>query len=262
MKKIYLTLLTIILMQGLFAQRWKLYRYEVYGGVGTIHMFTDLGVSNKESLLNGFRIDFTRPSVTLGVKYKFSPFVLGKFHLAYGYGYSRDITNPRYIGGTGFKSSTHLIEQIIGIDYFFLPEERSYRSAAIYNRRGLINYYSIYAFYVTANIGWIYYNSNYDIVPRPYDKIKKSGFSITIPIGVGVRYNYSNKVLLGLETGPRFTLTDYLEGFTTKFSKFTDLYWLTTFTVSYRIKTTRRNLPAFLDRNPYGLAKPPKKLRR
>jgi len=262
MKKFFIILLSIAFINDISAQRWKLYRYEAYGGLGTIHMFTDIGVSNKESILNGFRLDFTRPSITIGVRYKFSPFILGKIHFAYGYGYSRDITNPRYEGGDGFKSSTHLLEQTFGIDYFILPEERNYRSAAIYNRRGLINYYSIISYYLTANIGIIYFNSNYDIIPRPYDKIQKSGFSVTIPIGIGMRYNYSNRVLYSLETGPRFTFTDYIEGFSTKFSKFTDLYWITSFTISYRLKTSRRNLPAFLDKNPYKLQIHPRKFRR
>ena len=60
MKKFSLLLIFIltISLTG-FSQRWKMKRYEAVVGIGTLNLFTDLGVSNAESLL-GLRLDFTR----------------------------------------------------------------------------------------------------------------------------------------------------------------------------------------------------------
>ncbi|MFO7655623.1 MAG: DUF6089 family protein [Bacteroidales bacterium] len=248
MKKCILIISFFLMVVGTTdAQRWKLKRYEAIAGIGTLNMFTDLGASNAESLL-GFRMDFTRPNLYAGVRYKFSHALSGKFGLAYGYGHSKDITNERIPGTDGFSSNTHLIEPAVTAEYYLKKEQRRYRSVAIYNRRGMLNDYSTFGIYVYGGLSGVYYNSVYDFTPRPGDEIKKSGFALAIPAGLGFKYIYSDKIVFGYEIGPRYVFSDFLDGFKPPASKSNDVYWLTTISLAYKLKTSRRNIPLFLDR--------------
>ena len=248
MKKIRIIII-LCFITGLtgFSQRWKLKRYEAIIGVGTLNMFTDLGVSNAESLL-GLRIDFTRPDIYIAARYKFSQDLSVKVGLAYGYGHSHDITNVRIEGTEGFRSNTHMIEPSVTAEYYVKKEQRRYRSAAIYNRRGMLNDYSTWGIYFYGGLGGLYYDAVYDFTPRTNDKTKENGFTLIIPGGIGVKYIFSDKIVFGYEIGPRYVFSDYLDGFKPPSSKSNDVYWLTTFTLAYKIRTTRRNLPYFLDR--------------
>lgn len=248
MKKFSLLLIFIltISLTG-FSQRWKMKRYEAVVGIGTLNLFTDLGVSNAESLL-GLRLDFTRPDLIFGVRYKFSQDFSGKFTLAYGYGHSQDITNVRIEGTDGFRSNTHMIEPAVTAEYYIKKEQRRYRSAAIYNRRGMLNDYSTFGIYLFGGIGGLYYRAVYDFTPRTNDLSKQSGFTLVIPAGIGFKYIYSDKIVFGYEIGPRYAFSDFLDGYQPPSSKHNDVYWLTTFNLAYKIKTSRRNIPLFLDR--------------
>ena len=231
------------------AQRWKLKRYEAIGGIGTINLFTDLGVSNSESFLYGFRFDFTRPSVYFAMRYKFSQTISGKFGIAYGNGHSQDITNIRNEGTNGFTSNTSVFEPAVTVEYYILKEQRRYKSAAVYNRRGMLNDYSTISLYAFGGLGGTFYKAHYDVIePRVGDKLKSSGITLAFPFGIGLKYIYSDKIVFGYEIGPRLLLTDYLDGITFASSKYNDVYWLTTLSIAYKIKTSRNNLPAFLDK--------------
>ncbi|HJX70988.1 MAG TPA: DUF6089 family protein [Bacteroidales bacterium] len=248
MKKVAI-LIILCFITGLAgnSQRWKLKRYEAIAGIGALNLFTDLGVSNTESLL-GLRLDFTRPDIYVGVRYKFSQDFSGKFGVAYGYGHSHDITNVRIEGTDGFRSNTHLIEPCITGEYYIKKEQRRYRSAAIYDRRGMLNDYSTWGIYLYGGLGGLYYDAVYDFTPRTNDKTKEKGFTLVVPGGIGFKYIHSDKIVFGYELGPRFVFSDYLDGYKPYTSKNNDVYWLTTFTFAYKIKTSRRNIPLFLDR--------------
>ncbi len=248
MKKVILyTLFTCFLLNTGISQRWKLKRYEAIAGIGTLNLFTDLGVSNTESLL-GLHMDFTRPNVYFGLRYKFSHAFSGKFGLAYGYGHSQDITNERIPGTDGFKSNTHLIEPAVTAEYYIKKEQRRYKSVAIYNRRGMLNDYSTFGIYAYGGLAGLYYRAVYDFQPRPTDKSKESGFTLAVPVGIGFKYIFSDKIVFGYEIGPRYVFSDFLDGIQPKASKSNDVYWLTTFYLAYKLKTSRRNIPLFLDR--------------
>jgi hypothetical protein len=249
MKK-HIIILTVLISITLpdFAQRWKLKRYEAIFGLGAINLLTDLGVSSAESILYGFRVDFSRPNLYGGVRYKFSQTVSGKFSLVSGIGHSHDITNTRVEGTEGFKSNTFLVEPSITAEYYFKKEEKRYRSAAVFNRRGMVNNYSLLSAYFYGGLGGVYFNSSFDFEPRPQDEIKKSGLTLVIPVGIGAKYVISDKWIFGYEIGPRLVFSDFLEGYTTNTSKHNDAYWVTSFYLAYKLKTSRRNLPLFLDR--------------
>ena len=239
-------LFTCFIFSTGLSQRWKLKRYEAIAGIGTLNLFTDLGVANYESLL-GIKLNVTRPDIYGAVRYKFSHSFSGKFGLAYGYGHSQDVTNERYEGTSGFKSNTHMIEPAVTAEYYIKKEQRRYKSVAIYNRRGMLNDYSTFGIYVYGGLAGLYYKANYNFEPRPSDKTKASGFTLAVPVGIGFKYIYSDKIVFGYEIGPRYVFSDFLDGIKPAASKSNDVYWLTTFYLAYKLKTSRRNIPLFLD---------------
>jgi len=235
-----------------YAQQWKLKRIEGILGIGTTNVYSDLGgAPNASGLLFIKDITFrsTRPSVYAGLRYRVDPKSTVKVALAYGYSKATDFAGSRN-ENRGFTSVTQLLEFSANYEYYFLPEHRRLRSAAIFNRRGMINDYSSFGAYAFIGLGTSLYKP--DLVytePRAGDQYNNNiGITGTIPLGLGIKYILSDKWILGYEIGYRQTLSDYLDGFKPPSSKRDDVYWISTFNLSYRIATSRRGLPIFLDK--------------
>jgi len=221
-------------------------------GIGTTNVYSDLGgAPDASSLLFIKDISFrsTRPSVYAGVRYRVNPRTTAKVSLIYGYSKTQDFTGSRN-ENRGFTSVTQLVELGANYEYYFLPEHRSLRSAAMFNRRGMINDYSSFGAYVFIGLGATVFKPKleYD-EPRPGDVYKNNlGITASIPIGIGFKYIISDKWILGYEIGYRQTLSDYLDGFKPPSSKRADIYWISSLNLSYRIATSRRGLPIFMDK--------------
>lgn len=248
MKKFVFILFFSLILFSSYSQRWKLKRYDVFIGVGTINLTTDLGVSNSESTLHGFRMDFTRPCLYLGARYKFSQSFSGKFSFAYGYGHSKDISNVRWTGTDGFVSNTHIVEPSVIGEYYLIKEQKKTSSVAMYNRRGMINDFSSFGVYVSGGLSGVIFKVNHEIIPRATDKVKNSGVALALPLGLGLKYVYSDRVIIGYEVGPRFVFSDFLDGIKPAASKSNDMYWFSSIHLAYKLKTTRKNIPQFLDK--------------
>jgi hypothetical protein len=75
--------------------------------------------------------------------------------------------------------------------------------------------------------------------------METGGFSAVIPAGLGATLIFSPNINFGLEVGGRYAFTDYLDGYTSQFSKANDVYYLLNFTVTYKLKTGPKGLPSF-----------------
>ncbi|MBP1668570.1 MAG: hypothetical protein H6Q21_936 [Bacteroidetes bacterium] len=249
----YFILPALLLLMSLssHAQPWKMLRYEGTLGIGSTNVYGDLGgAPNAESLLFIRDITFrsTRPSVYGAIRYKIDPRTAIKFNLIYGYSKMEDFTGSRN-ELREFVSTSNLVEFSGQYEFFVLQEDRRLKSSAMFDRRGMVNNYSTFGAYVFAGIGGTVFWSELEIEQRDFD-VYKPGPSVTLslPIGFGVRYILSDKWLVGWELGYRHTLSDFLDGIQTPWSENRDVYWISSLNVSYRILTTRRNLPEFLDR--------------
>jgi OmpA-OmpF porin, OOP family len=233
-------------------QQWKLKRVEAIFGIGTTSVYSDLGGSpNAKSFLfiRDFTFRSTRPSIYLGARYRLKPNVSFKFSLLYGYSRTEDYEGSRN-EKRGFTSVTQLLELSGGYEYYIVPELRRLRSAAMFNRRGMINDYSSFGAYVFAGLGATLFwpDISYD-QPRENDRYKHNmGVTASLPLGVGIKYIISDKWIFGYEIGYRLTISDYLDGFISPYSKRPDTYWATTFNFSFRIPTSNRGWPIFLDK--------------
>jgi OOP family OmpA-OmpF porin len=256
-RALFLILIILFVSSGGFSQRWKLRRYEGVLGIGTSNVFSDLGGTVDASMffIQDIKFRDTRPSLYSAIRYKIDQTFSTKLALIYGYGKTEDFEGSRN-EGRGFVSSTHIVETSAHIEYYFIKEEKRYRSAAMFNRRGMLNNYSTINAYVFAGVGLARYWPTLEIEPRGTDIYDfKSKFIVAFPAGIGLKYIVSDKWIIGYEIGGRYTFCDYLDGFKPAASKHNDVYWISTFNINYRIKTSRRGLPLFLDRQTLGRAR-------
>lgn len=235
------------------AQQWKLKRIEGIFGIGTSNVYSDLGGNpNASSILFIQDITFrsTRPSIYAGLRYRIDPISSVKVSLIYGYSKTADYQGTRN-EQRGFSSTTQLFEFGANYEFYFLQEQRRLRSAAMFNRRGMINDYSSLGAYIFTGVGATMFKPHLVLdETRPGDEYKNDvGVTMAIPIGIGLKYIISDKWVFGYEIGYRQTISDFLDGFKSPSSKHADVYWVSTFNLSYRIATSRRGLPIFMDRN-------------
>ncbi len=234
-----------------YGQRWKMRRYDVGIGAGTAQVFGDIGGTASESNWFGVKdvqLTETRLALTTSIRYKIDPTFSLNWSLSYAKGGGRDegSRNER-----GRSYNVRLYEFSGRFEYFFLKEDKQYRSAAMYNRRGMVNNFSTFAGYAFLGLGVTYSVSEHgDAIVYPFDEYRSGANVIpVIPYGLGVRYIFDEKTFLNGEFGYRWALTDYVDGYKqTEASKHTDLYYFFILSLHHRLKTTRRNIPAFLDR--------------
>jgi hypothetical protein len=244
--------ISIVFIFPLSAQQWKLKRIEGILGIGTTNVYSDLGgAPNATSVLFIKDITFrsTRPSVYAGLRYRVKPNTSIKTSFIYGYSKTEDFAGSRN-ENRGFSSVTQLVEFSGNYEYYFLPEQRRLRSAAVFNRRGMINDYSTFGAYLFAGLGGTLFWPRLELSEtRTGDKYKNNfGITAAIPVGAGFKLIISDKWIFGYEIGYRQSFSDFMDGFKSPWSKRWDGYWISSINLNYRIPTSRRGLPIFIDK--------------
>ena len=247
----YLILLLIITPEHGEAQRWKLRRYEGIFGVGFLNYFGDIGGAATEKNWWGLRdlsIKQTRPSFYLGARYKIRPDMAVRVNLMYGYMKGDDAGSKNNDRGYAFTASVW--EPSVVYEYSLITEEARRRSSAVYNRRGMMNNYSQISLYLYAGLGGVFYN------PKVNDALTTSSFynpdppktGLVFPAGVGLKYVISDSWSVGADFGVHFALADYLDGYSSPFSKRNDLFYFGHVHGIYRIKTSKEGYPILFRR--------------
>lgn len=229
-------------------QRWKLSRYEVHFGIGSTNVYGDIGGTDSKDNLYGLkdiRISETRYSLYLATSYKIRQDMALKFNLIYGRGYSNDLNSKNE--GRGYSFNTSIFEPSLEYEYYFLKEERRLRGENLFNRRRMVNNYSVLGAYVFTGIGgalfWprVTVNSNYNPAKETISGYSK--FTPVIPIGIGLKYSIDKSWSVGFEFGKRFAFTDYLDGISTIYSKANDTYYFGVFHAIYHLRTNWQGAP-------------------
>jgi hypothetical protein len=183
------------------------------------------------------------------LRYKLDPYYSVKLNYTFGLANGDDADARNSERGFSYKSA--ILEQSAQIEYYFIRETRQRRSSAMYNRRGMINDYSMISLYGFTGLGSTFFWAKFKGTDRgDIDEIDESKLiTLSVPVGIGAKMVVSDKWIAGVEIGSRWTATDFLDAYKqTESSKSNDLYYFTIFTVAYRIKTSRRGYPIFLDR--------------
>ncbi|HOT13146.1 MAG TPA: hypothetical protein PK252_00150 [Bacteroidales bacterium] len=254
MRKIGLICLLLMVSGILFSQKWKLTRYELMYGVGVSNYFGDIGSTSNNNNLYGIkdiRIFNTRPSFMVGARYK----IKQKFHTRVAFSFimlNGDDSRGSY-PQRNYSFNTFGLEQSGQVEYALLSEDRNRTSFAVYNKRGIMYSRSRLGLYAFAGVGGLFYIPFIDH-SNPDPSYKGDHFS-SGPSYTGIAFGgimlktiYSNYLALSLEFGPRFVIGDDLDGLTSKFSKFNDMYYYLNFSVIYRIKTSRKGYPMLFKR--------------
>jgi opacity protein-like surface antigen len=228
------------------AQRWKLRRYEASAGLGTLNFFGDIGGTADDNNLIGFKdiqLKFTRPSVFFGAAYRLREDMNVRMNLIFGSITGDDINSRN--DGRNYAFTSTIFEPSFQFEYYLIPEGKTFYSSAIFNRRGMINNYAQFSAYVFLGIGGVLSN------PKPrkdYVSVFEDNFSkfgVAFPLGLGLKYSIDSQWSLGFEIGRRLTLTDHIDGYTSKFSEHKDTYYISTFSAIYKLRTDRNGLPSF-----------------
>lgn len=244
-KLLFILFLFSVISNSSFSQKWKLTRYEAFIAVGAANYFGDIGGSAEKSNWYGVRdisITGTRPSLMVGARYKIKQDLNIKLTLSGLMLSGKD-------GGSknehrGFDFSSYGFEHTMQVEYAFIAEEIRQRSFALFNRRGMLNNFSKKSIYVFGGLGGLLVRPVFNGTPSKVDMIQeKFIYTATFPIGVGLKMIYNNSIALGVEFGGRYTLTDYLDGMTSTYSNFNDIYYFTSVNLVYRIKTSRKGYP-------------------
>jgi hypothetical protein len=259
MTKRIVTIVVILTISflGCFGQNWLLMRYEVHFGVGTANVFGDIGgTADKNNLfgLKDIKINETGPSFYLGVRYKLKMNQALKLNLIYGTAKSTDVGSRNEVRMFSYKTS--IFEPSVQYEYYFLSEDRKFRTSRLYNRRGMINNFSTLAFYVYGGLGGVFFKPEFTASSRlPQQNVEfvnnNSNISVVLPIGIGIKTAFTKYWSVGIEFGRRFTLSDYLDGLSTSFSKAKDTYYFGNIHLIYKIETDRYGRPLFFKKHKY-----------
>ncbi|MFN8207802.1 MAG: DUF6089 family protein [Bacteroidales bacterium] len=255
-----LTLCLLLTSFNLDAQRWKTKRYEAGAGIGTTHIFGDIGGGATEKNwmgLKDLRLDATRPSLDLLFRYRISNSFATKFSLFYGYGFGADEGSfhndsdpPRDLSFT-----RHIIEPSLQLEYYILTEDKRLSSSAMYYRRGMGGAFTRLGLYLFTGIGS---STNFGKVTKnnpayPFnpekETIKNASSTLVIPGGIGVKYMLNTDITLGFELGGRYTFSDYIDGYNAfgyAANEGRDIYYFTSFSAVYKLKNDRNNIPLFV----------------
>lgn len=263
LKGILLLAVVLGITYNLDAQRWKAKRYEVVIGMGSTNIFGDIGGgASRENLMGikDIKLATTRPALLFNARYRISPRVATKFSFIYGYGYGNDKTGPN--PWRGYKFNSQIFEPGVFFEYYILTEDNRISSSAMYYHRGMASNYTRLGLYIYSGLaGAMVFNPNYIPSSPPVnpatdqpvnlslESFKSFSFNPVVPAGIGLKYLINPDMLLGFEFSGRYSLTDYIDGYkynNPKANKSNDIYYFTTFSVIYRIKNDRYNVPLFM----------------
>lgn len=249
-RSLVVVILFCIIAQISQCQLWKQKKMEAVFGLGTTQYFGDIGGYTKAEDILGLRdisLSQTRYNVNLGLKYRILADLNAKLSLTYGMLHATDQRGSNE--ARGLEARTTIFEPALLCEYYFIKSklENSYLFA---KGEGLNmkNFFSAIELYVFTGVGGLSYNvkGNDKLIAMG---LKNSGFTAVIPLGIGLNLLFKPDYNFGIEFGGRYSLSDYLDGYTSQYSSSNDVYYLFNFTFTYKIPTGQNGLPAFLAKN-------------
>ncbi len=245
----------VIILLGLFlltqfsgAQLWKTKRYEAVAGIGTAQFFGDIGGFSQTDNILGIR-DFsfrqTRFNINGGLKYRITQNLNAKLGLTFGMLHATDKRGSNE--DRSMEATTTIFEPDLTGEFYFIKSQRE--NSYLFSRGRKTRFNNIISsldFYVFTGIGGLAYGvkGNDVLVARG---MEEGGFTAVIPAGVGVNLLIMPDYNLGMELGGRYAFSDYLDGYTSPYSRSNDVYYFFSFTFTYKLLTGRNGLPAFLN---------------
>jgi hypothetical protein len=231
------------------AQLWKLKRVELVGAIGTATFFGDVGgFSHGENAWGLKDITFlqTRYSLNFSVKYRITQNLNARISITHGILHATDERGSNE--SRGYEATNTILEPALIGEYYFI--RNSAENSYLFNKGrgkglgGILRSLDVYAFTGIAGL-------KYSIEPNQalqdnmtLKGLDTKGFTAAIPLGVGSTVATSPNITLGLELGFRYAFTDYLDGYTSQYSRANDVYYFLHFTFTYRLKIKKGIFPS------------------
>jgi hypothetical protein len=226
---------------------WKTKRVELTAGLGTTQFFGDIGGFTPEDNILGFKdmtFKQTRFNFSFDITYRIIQDANLRLNLAYGMFKANDERGSNI--ARGYESTTTLFEPTI-IGEYYIIKNRTEGSFLFSRGRGgsLRNFFETLDFYLFTGVGGLSYNvkGNDKLVAHP--GFTEGGFTAVIPAGIGINMIFSPEFNFGVELGGRYSFSDYLEGYTSQYSKSNDVYYFLNVTATYKMTTNRYGVPTF-----------------
>lgn len=219
----------ILLAQG---NRWKRFRYEVVGGLGATNFLGELGGADQigTDFYKDFEIRMTRPAGNVGMRYKLTPQTAVKAGLTWGAIAGDDaLTNEEHRSNRSIHFRSHVVEFAAQYEFYLKKEQSGHR----FKLRGVRGRkaHGIYP-YGFFGLAGFWFNPRGKDQNGDWTSMKKLGtegqyiaetrrpysrISLSIPIGLGLKYKIDRKFLIGIEYGKRKTFTDYMDDTSTTY---------------------------------------------
>lgn len=246
---IIVTLFCFLVQISQAQELWKRKRYEAIAGIGTSQFFGDIGGFTKgENILGLKDISFkqTRLNLSGGLRYRILPEVSVKLNLTYGMLHATDERGSNE--GRAFEARTSVFETSVTGEYYFIKSKKEGSILFLKGRKtrftSVLSSLDVYAF---TGLGALSFSVKGNDALVTYGMVD-GGFTPVIPVGIGVNMLIKPDYNFGLELGGRYAFSDYLDGYTSQYSRSNDVYYFLSFTFTYKILVGRNGLPEFLNK--------------
>jgi hypothetical protein len=230
---------------------WKYRRWEAIAGLGTAHLYGDIGGYSIGSNALGFK-DFSFKNIRFNASGSLRYMLNEDFSLRL----NLNITGLHATDSKGsneargLESSTFIIEPDLLAEYYLVKSK--YDGVLLFSRGrknflpNLLNTFNVYGF---AGLGAAIFKVNHNTSPHASGTYSNGGFAATIPFGFCLNMSWNNRTCFGVEFGVKFALSDYIDGYSSAYSKSNDFYHTITFTYSYKLRTGLHGGPSFARSN-------------
>ncbi len=238
----FIIVLFCFFFQASDAQLWKLKRWEGQFGVGPSFSFPDIGGYTIGKNILGFKdLSYRQTAfdVNANMRYRLGRTANLRLSLTYGMLHSTDLRGSNE--GRQFEATTSLFEPALLFEYYFIKNR--YESSYLFLKgKNLWTMLTSLDFYGFAGFGAVSYSvkGNEDLVNHGF---VTSGFDPVLPAGIGATLIYNPNINFGIELGGRYAFTDYIDGYTSQYSKANDVYYFLNFTFAYKFKSSPKGWP-------------------
>jgi hypothetical protein len=228
------------------AQLWKMRRYELVGGAGPSFFFGDVGgFSHSDNILGLRDLTFlqTRFNINGNIKFRITRDINIRLSLTYALLRANDDRGSNV--ERDFDATTSIFETAVIGEYYFVKNQAE-NSYIFVSGKGpfIAEFIKSLDFYAFAGIGGLSYTvqGNDALITSG---METEGFTSVIPGGLGATLIFTPNINFGIEVGGRYAFTDYLDGYTSQYSKANDVYYFLNFAITYKLKTGPTGLPSF-----------------
>jgi len=144
-----------------------------------------------------------------------------------------------------YEASMSFLEPALLGEYYFIKNMAESNYLFVKGKRSFIKeLLTSLDFYAFTGVGGLSYKvkGNDALIAKG---LQTGGFTTVIPAGLGATLIFSPNLNFGVEVGGRYAFSDYLDGYTSQYSKANDVYYFFNATITYKLKTGPHGLPSF-----------------